>query len=115
MTEDDLQKTVVKWLLLQLSPGVVFHHSPNEGKRHVNFKVKLKAMGMRAGWPDLEFMIGGLAFFIEMKLIGKKLNDNQIETHRVLRAAGCPVATCHSLDEVIGTVRAWGLVGVSVA
>ena len=41
-TEDDLQKRVVEWLNVALPPGCVFHHSPNEGRRHVAFKRKLR-------------------------------------------------------------------------
>ena len=82
-TEDDLQKRVVEWLNVALPPGCVFHHSPNEGRRHVAFKRKLRQMGTQYGWPDLEVFVPGdqavhgvsTSIFIELKrLKGGKLN-----------------------------------------
>lgn len=32
--------------------GVVFNHSPNEGRREVQYTHQLKQMGMRPGFPD---------------------------------------------------------------
>ena len=58
-TEDELQKQVVEWLNVALPPGCVFHHSPNEGRRHVAFKRKLRQMGTQYGWPDLEIFVPG--------------------------------------------------------
>ena len=49
MTEDELQTYVVHWLQVALPLGSVFHHSPNEGKRHVAYKMRLKKLGMAAG------------------------------------------------------------------
>jgi hypothetical protein len=53
MTEDELQMHIVQWLDASLPMGSVVHHSPNEGRRHVAYKVRLKKLGMAAGWPDL--------------------------------------------------------------
>ena len=57
MTEDELQTYVVHWLQMALPLGSVWHHSPNEGKRHVAYKIRLKKLGMAAGWPDLEIFV----------------------------------------------------------
>ena len=57
MTEDELQKHVVDWLKASLPMGSVVHHSPNEGQRHVAYKVRLKSLGMITGWPDLEIFV----------------------------------------------------------
>ena len=57
MTEDELQAYVVHWLQVALPLGSVFHHSPNEGKRHVAYKLRLKKLGMASGWPDLEIFV----------------------------------------------------------
>ena len=56
MTEAKLQELIVEWLSAALPADSVFHHSPNEGKRHVAFKQKLATMGTRWGWPDLELV-----------------------------------------------------------
>ena len=44
MTEDELQALVVQWLDAALPLGAVVHHSPNEGKRHVAYKMRLKTV-----------------------------------------------------------------------
>ena len=42
ITEYQFQKLVVDWLDASLPKGCFYHHSPNEGKRHVNYMVKMK-------------------------------------------------------------------------
>lgn len=110
MSETAFQKTVVEHLRHALHPDVAWHHSPNEGRHKVQYRVKQKAMGMCPGWPDLEFMFKGQAFFIELKLPGETLSENQIVCHRMLADSRCPVVTCFSLDEVIGRLKAWDLI-----
>ena len=109
VTEDELQIQVASWLPLALPPGCVFHHSPNEGTRHVAFKTKIKRMGTKFGWPDLEIFVPadqsrtGLssAIFIELKRIkGGRLNDNQKTMRDALLDAGAHWGMARSLDEV---------------
>ena len=52
MLEDTLHKHIIQWLEIALPDNSVYHHSPNEGIRHIAFRKKLKAMGMVSGWPD---------------------------------------------------------------
>ena len=113
-TETKFHMTVVEYLRLELRPDVVFHHSPNEGKHKVQYRVKQKKLGVRPGWPDLEFMFKGQGFFIELKLPGGRLSANQLECHRELSDARCPVVECFSLDEVIKLLGIWGLLKVPV-
>lgn len=49
-SEDAEQLVVVQWLKLQ---GVLFHHSPNGGNRHIITATRLKAQGCSKGFPDL--------------------------------------------------------------
>ena len=108
-TEDQLQKNVVQFLNLALPSGCVFHHSPNEGRRHVAFKHKLKQMGTQYGWPDLEIFVPSdlavhgmtTAIFIELKRPGGgKLNANQEEMRQRLILAGCHWALARSVEQV---------------
>ena len=108
-TEDELQKQVVQWLNVALPPGCVFHHSPNEGRRHVAFKNKLKQMGTRFGWPDLEIFVPGDAavagvscsIFIEMKRPkGGALTSNQEQLRDELELAGCHWGLARSIEQV---------------
>ena len=108
VTEDELQRQVVDWLQLALPPGCVFHHSPNEGTRHVAFKQKLKRLGTRFGWPDLEiFCPGKPPVFIELKVGKNTITAAQNKTLQALSTAGCVTAVCRNLDDVrqvLGTV-----------
>jgi len=109
VTEDQLQKQVAQWLHIALPPGCVFHHSPNEGTRHVAFKQKLKASGTRFGWPDLEIFVPadqsktGLSssIFIELKRPkGGSLTQNQKQLRDELQLAGTNWGLARSLEQV---------------
>tara|TARA_R100001369_G_C3258494_1_gene157595 strand:+ start:139 stop:528 length:390 start_codon:yes stop_codon:yes gene_type:complete len=108
-TEDQLQIRVAQWLDLALPPGAVWHHSPNEGNRHVSYKVKQKRMGTKAGWPDIEIFVPGdqskvgisISIFIELKRPkGGKLSENQAMVRDKLELAGCFWQLCRSIDQV---------------
>lgn len=91
-------------------PGDCFWTFINNGmKRGKAAGGKAKAMGMRAGTPDLMFVYRGKALFIEMKAGKGKESPTQIECHGLLAMAGAPVATCRSVDEVIFTLKGWGV------
>lgn len=107
-TEDQLHKRVVKWLDGVLPPKSLYHHSPNEGIRHVNHKVKLKALGTKFGWPDLEIYCPQESFkdtqapiFIELKRPkGGRLSDSQKELRDQLTELGCYWFLARSLCEM---------------
>ena len=108
MTEDQLQKPVAEYLILALPDGSVFHHSPNEGTRHVSFKMKLKSFGTRSGWPDLEiFCPDTKPIFIELKRPDAKgrakgvLSHNQRLLKEQFENLGVHWAMCKSLDDVV--------------
>jgi hypothetical protein len=83
--------------------GLLYNHSPNEGKREVQYAAQLKAMGMRKGFPD--FFIyeprgpyHGLA--IELKrLKGGKLSDSQKQVLEQLAQRGYMAKVCKGFDE----------------
>jgi len=108
MTEDQLQKLVAEYLTLALPDGSVFHHSPNEGTRHVSFKMKLKSFGTRSGWPDLEIFCPSVRpIFIELKRPDQKgrakgvLSHNQRLLKEQFENLGVHWAMCKSLDDVV--------------
>ena len=106
--EDDLQRQVILMLNHKLLPETVYHHSPNEGMRKVQFKMKLKSMGTRFGWPDLEIFAPAHetvsckneTLFVELKLNKGKLSPNQVSIRDSLVSAGFPWALCRSVKEV---------------
>ena len=109
MTEDELHKIVSQWLDHALPAGSVFHHSPNEGKRHVAYKARLKALGMKSGWPDIEIFVRRQYFwngfpkpiFIELKAPKRgKLSPAQKAIQDQLQGCDCIVATVNTLAKV---------------
>lgn len=106
MNEAKIQAFMCQWLNHVLPMGTLFHHSPNEGRRHVSFRVKLKKMGFRAGWPDLEIFtqptnfnenITPGAIFIEVKGEKGRLSAAQKDVHTSLASFGCYVGVCTSI------------------
>ena len=108
ITEYQFQKLVVDWLDASLPKGCFYHHSPNEGKRHVNYMVKMKNMGMKTGFPDLclfvptKYFWSGIptTIFIELKRPGGKATKRQKEVHEQLREAGAIVGVIDNFAEL---------------
>lgn len=75
---------------------------------------KSKAMGVRRGWPDLQFLMpDGVTRYIELK-VGTGLSPEQREFRDRCYAAEtltgvCIWALCRSLEDVEATLRAWGV------
>ena len=112
--EQDLQKTVVGLLMFRLvSSGIpvgALMHPANGEKRSKATAGKLKAMGVRAGYPDLmlfrrspDDFFCGLA--IELKVWPAVLRPSQEEIRAVLVSAGWCYAVCYGVDEVDSTLE----------
>lgn len=104
-SEDSLQKAVARWL--DYSKYLWFHPA-NGGSRNIIEATKLKAMGVKAGVPDIVIcQPSGLfhALFIELKAGNNKPTSTQIAWHGKLRQKGYYVAVCYSFDEVKLTVE----------
>ena len=108
MTEDQLQYQVVTYLDVSLPNNCVYHHSPNEGKRHINYINRLKKLGTKYGWPDLEIFVpmtdtkSGMneALFIELKTKRGSMNENQRRMRDALVDAGFKWALYRSVGDV---------------
>lgn len=64
--EENLQIRCVTFLTYRYS-HLLWHHSPNEGKRTEVQGRFLKKMGMQVGWPDLDIIDGSLTVHVEFK------------------------------------------------
>ena len=107
--EDDLHMAVAQFLDLALPEDACWTTVEHGGKRGKREAGRLKAKGVRPGWPDIEIMWQRRAHFIELKAPKGLLSDNQIDTHLALKQAGALIATCRCVEEVEGTLRGWGL------
>ena len=83
--------------------GVMFNHSPNEGKREVRTGAQLKAMGMRPGFPDFfiyEARNGYHGLAIELKRIkGGTVSATQKQCLQELRDRGYRAEVAKGFDE----------------
>lgn len=104
--EHKLQVQVRIYLELCLGREVEWTASMAGASLSMTARNRAKAAGVRRGWPDLQFLFpDGVTRYIELKA-GSSLTPEQ----RAFRDRAAPhgiFAVCHSLDEVIGTLRAW--------
>ena len=103
--EEALQRAVVTLLRAVCGPDVWWCAIPNGGYRTKAEAGIMVAMGQRAGAPDLLLVHAGRATFIELKAAKGDLSTAQKTTHPAIRAAGCPVYVCRSLDDVIAALH----------
>jgi len=108
MSERDIHRGIVDYLTAVLPDGSVLHHSPNEGKHRVQYRMLQKSLGMRAGWPDIEIFVQRTwwhddatwsPLMLEVKTAKGRLSDNQKAVHGELIDAGCHVGVVRSIDD----------------
>lgn len=101
--EETLQTNCVKWFDYQYPKyRLLLFHSPNGGKRNAREAARFKAMGTRAGFPDLILLLpntkyGALA--IEMKADKGRQSEKQKEWQSVAEKFGIKYVICRSFDE----------------
>ena len=108
-TEEITHRAVVAHLERRALPGVFFIHVPNGEFRRPGAGGRLRAMGTRAGVPDLLLLRAGRLYGLELKRQSGKVNDAQRETMADLTNAGATVAVAYGLDQALAQLTAWGL------
>ena len=119
LSEYDLQRAFCIWLdgnrdkasgewrnPPALAPNVVYFHVPNGGSRNAAEGARFKAIGVKAGVPDLVFLAYQRFYLLEFKEPGGKgrLSPAQLEMHPRLIAAGATsLATVDNLQDA----KAW--------
>ncbi len=68
-----------------------------------------KAMGLRAGTPDIVMCWKGRLVGIELKTGRGRVSSAQLEAHDAITLAGGVVTTCRSLDEVAALLATLGV------
>lgn len=112
-TETQEQKAVIEWWAI-FSRGKriderLLMHTANERKTSPRQGAQLKAMGVRAGWPDLFLAVPcgdyhGL--FVEMKRAKHgKTSNAQDEIHALLRSQGYLVVVCYGCMEAMDIIK----------
>ena len=103
--EAAIQKAIIDRLRWH---GVMCIHVPNAGKRSAIAGRRIKAEGLRPGFPDLVALQGGRAAFLEVKAPKGRLSPAQVECHAELARQGFDVAVVTSQDEALAALRARG-------
>lgn len=111
--EDKLQTAVVLHLQIRGAPGLVYWHVPNQAKRSIAERVRLKRMGLRSGVSDLIFLHESKMFALELKVPPKRSTENQIKFRDDVNAAGGFAAEAIGLDSALKTLEIWGLLRVA--
>ncbi len=106
--EDNLQKSCVAWFDLQYRHlSWALFHIPNGGFRNQKEAAKFKAMGVRAGVPDLMLVIARRGYnylAIELKVGKNKQTENQRWYQAKMIENGGKYVVVRSLDQFIETV-----------
>ncbi len=97
--------------ILKLSePEVLAFHVANGGWRATREAQILKAMGVRAGIPDLVVCWPvGRTGFIELKAHNGAMTNFQTMMNRRLRDMGFPVAVARSVEHALIILDEWGV------
>jgi|ERR1700741_1045619 len=105
--EDDLQKTVARYMRLQY-PWLLFFHVPNGGRRNPREGARFKAMGVRPGVADILLFWGfNKKAAIELKAGKNSLEDSQETFRDHWMETGGYYCVCRSLDDVIDQLKLW--------
>lgn len=113
--ESDIQISVIEWADTQFYKGnplsLYIHHSPNGGFRDAREAARFKAMGTKAGYPDLTIDIakGGYhGMRLELKRTdNEKESDNQVTRIRLLREEGYHAVVTKGYDATIAAISAY--------
>lgn len=110
MAEHHIQQDIVKWLKATCPSDTFIIHIPNGGYRKPAEANKLKAMGVKAGVPDLQVIIsarhikrqiGPLVLWFEVKANEKEEpSDDQVMVMEHLCRIGCRCFLVSSVEHV---------------
>ena len=108
-TERQLHEAVAAYLALALPADAVWTTFPAGEYRTKATGGRLKGMGLKRGWPDLQILYAGRLHGLELKTRKGRLSPEQAERHREIREAGGVVEVCRSLAEVELALAGWGV------
>jgi hypothetical protein len=99
----------VMWVAIEQASGRAARQKNKDGKSYDVRGQRNKAKGCRSGIPDMKFWWPGNRGWIELKASKNDTSENQDNAHRELAQAGDKVAVCWTHDEVMDTLRRWGV------
>jgi hypothetical protein len=110
-SEDEIHIAVADILRANERPGVYWFHVPNGGHRSPGAAAKFKAMGVKAGVPDLIVIVAGKVHGLELKRSkGGTVSPEQKQAHADLRSAGAVVEVAKGYQQAVEQLRQWGAI-----
>jgi hypothetical protein len=111
-SELQIQIAVVSRLRLQCRRGILWWHTPNGEWRDDRTAAKLKAMGIRPGVSDLQFVFPCAApnLFLELKARGRGLTKYQELFRDEVREAGHAYEMADNVDDAVRILRTYKIV-----
>ena len=107
--EEGLQRCVADFLR-RGCPGLIWYAVPNGGLRNKRVAADLKRQGVKAGVPDLAFVLpGGRAAFIELKVGKNDTSDAQESFMLDAEGVGAVCEVCRSVEDVRDVLVMWGV------
>lgn len=107
--EDTIQLAVFEHLRVRGTPGIVFWHTPNGGKRNPISGAILRRLGMLAGVSDVLVLCKGRFCALELKAPGNTPDEAQLEYLDRVNAAGGYADWCVGLDKALAILEKWGI------
>jgi len=106
MTEEDqIHIAIVELLKLR---KILHFHVPNQSKSSIQYRVKLKRMGLISGVPDLVLILDdGNVGFIEVKTSKGRLSPSQKEFGEECAKRCVFWGVARSVDDADALVNAW--------
>ena len=111
--EEQIQAAVVLHLTVRAVSGAVWWHTPNGGFRNAAEAGRFKALGVKAGVPDILALRAGRLYALELKAPGGRLSDAQHDMLAALKAAGAETAVAWGLDDALEVLERWGVIRAS--
>lgn len=109
MTEEQLQRQIADWLCVSVPDGLWWTAvNPIPAKSKAAAGVS-KAMGMKAGAPDLVLCYRGRLVGVELKGPKGSLSPSQRECHAEIQQAGGTITVVRSLKEFVGFLDVLGV------
>jgi hypothetical protein len=115
-SEFQLHCAVVDVVRRWIMPQWIFTHIASGERRDKVTAARLKRMGVTAGFPDMLFIGPGRVCWIELKAKGGRLSEAQAAIASHLITVGHGYLCSDSFDDVIATLKEWGIVrsGITV-
>ena len=106
-----LHRAVVAVLRKVGGPTWRWTHPASGEKRDPATAAKLKALGVRRGWPDLLLLSpAGALHCLEFKAFNGELSEDQEDFRLFCIRSGIRYAVIRTIDEALATLAGWGAI-----